>query len=131
MNQITDNGLGRRVPTDTELEAMVLAAVKPLVGQQFTAYTVTKLIRTNNPSDEIAHDRVRTLVHNAMRAPMANGTYDTRHERFATGTAILYAPVTQALPTITVTPSVAQQPAQLPSRASTLLLPLPGDTTGQ
>lgn len=128
LNALPTTQLGRRVPTDPELEVMTLTALTTLVTAQrdFTAYDVTVALRIATPGDEIAHDRVKAVVHTAMQGLHAQYPYTATSAQFSTGTALLYQPVVAVAASVSAQPAIAaQQPAQGPSAPSSLLLKAP------
>lgn len=109
-NALPTSQLGRRIPSDQELVALIGPALTAAcnAGRTFSAYDITRELRQANPNLEIDHPRVRDTVHAAMSAAIAAGVYDAQH-----GAYIVYTPVLPAL-----TPNTPQQPTQTATAAS-------------
>ena len=86
---ISDRALSRLV--GEALQARLVAR------DQFTAYDITMALRMRLLHLEIAHERVRTLVHGFMRAVMAAGHYQTTSTRFWGKRARLYEPAASSM----------------------------------
>jgi hypothetical protein len=108
--QLSTSQLGRKVPTDTELMTLVGNALTAFcnAGRTFSAHDVTSDLRVANPNLEIAHDRVRPVVHTGMRLVIGAGLYDAIQ-----GAYTRYVPVATAH-----APSAPQMPAQRATAAS-------------
>ncbi len=75
--------LGRKVPSDVELNALVYSAMKTFAPlPSFTAWDVTNTVRKASPEFEVEHERVRTVVHAVMEALIVTNPgyweYETR-----------------------------------------------------
>lgn len=134
MQSLPTAQLGRPVPTDAQMDALVSAELARQCSAQavFTATDIKNAIRQANPGLEIDHARVRDRVHGAMgNIPLGTGLY-TRATEFvpqAGTTAIVYRPVAAPPAASTPAPQV-RAAAPTPSGQAvfgpaTLLLPSP------
>lgn len=88
------NAMARSIPTSGEFESLVRTEVDNRIinGDTFTAYDITRAIRSANPSLEINHDAVRTAVRNEIDAE-PNYELSTRTVPNTNTTAIYYSPL--------------------------------------
>lgn len=78
-----------------QLETLVVEQVRHLVGgsRQFTAYDVTRMLRSAHPNVNILHQTVRAIVHQQMQPVVASQAYCQRTLHFHSGSAIHYLPL--------------------------------------
>jgi hypothetical protein len=78
--------------TDGQLEGLVNGQLDNFVSEEktFTAYDVTRALRITNPTLNIGHERVRSLVHYIMNG---NDEYEQSIAYFNGEPAIQWAPV--------------------------------------
>ncbi len=90
------------MPSISELDTLVIDVINTEVGNkdEFTAYSITTTLRTNNPDIEINLHEVRTLV----RAYMTNlpAGYDVYMKDWNGSQAITYGPASMTPLTIAV-----------------------------
>src|SRR5262245_41657231 len=61
-------------------------------GAEFTAYEITRVLRTEQPHLDIRHDAVRAWVHTFMQGVLSAGLYTASRRDFGFQEAIVYEP---------------------------------------
>jgi hypothetical protein len=73
-------------------------------GAEFTAYEITRVLRTEQPHLDIRHDAVRAWVHRFMQGVISAGLYTASRRDFGFQEAVVYEP--SLVTTVPVLPTV-------------------------
>jgi hypothetical protein len=89
-------GSSRTVPDDASLRQLVEDKVADLLsrGVAFSAWNVTNAVRASNGRLEIAHDRVKDIVHDLLHAAVASGHVTSEIKRQGGQSYVNYFPTT-------------------------------------
>lgn len=89
------NGQSRTTIRDEHLEMLIVERLRELIasGRAFTAYDVTRTLRSRHAAVNVPHAAVRAVVHARMTPLVTQRFYTCAKVPFPAGNAIRYTPV--------------------------------------